>query len=332
MKNILILVLLMCVLLVGCGKSQPSTVEPSNTAQNNEVVEQEEHKVEVITSDSVTNKSEILAQKFINELGLDASVAEDNSKLLEKLDIDVNINNEFSNIGTEENKILTLTTKYGSYYWMNLDEFGYILTIRKESSVGPIIYVEDSNIGTTLDDENILPYSFLAIGESLTFGGIFINDKAEIPSSKYIGGDIVFGTEEIDHGIEWIKLDNNLYISKNNVLNDISWNELNNQGYIDGRVFDIKGLKCRIRVMTGGNLENDDDISKNDTNEWDYYISAKEYDLDYTRASWCTELVVNQFGDKTAVIRGLQYNSYWGIENTDKDKEIGFRPVLEFIQ
>ncbi len=146
------------------------------------------------------------------------------------------------------------------------------------------------------------------------------------------------------------------------ILVSVSWNDLNEQGYITGKTVTIDGAKYKCRILTGGsNYRNTSDAYAGGTptnNEWDRFITREEVitglpaplssDLDssvnatdknsahnqfwnwFGVYSWCQEVYSRNSSGRA--IRGYYSSRYWGsISATSRHVIVGFRPVLEIL-
>lgn len=158
----------------------------------------------------------------------------------------------------------------------------------------------------------------------------------------------------------WVEINDNgkkLLISDRNILKGISWNELNDQNLIFGKVVVIEGNKYILRLLTGYS-----DKKNYKANEWDKYIAnlnkinelpqSNEYDSD-TNSKEDSEKKFN--GDnnrlwhwykfssftqsegarsqKFCIIRGF-YSTIYSSQSIKelKYETVGYRPVLELIE
>lgn len=219
--------------------------------------------------------------------------------------------------------------------------------------------------------EKNLQQSIYKTGSVRKFGTFYLNGvKQKLPVDledfedmpKYIEGNIeIRNTDRNDeYKLSWVEVmedDKKLLICDRNILKDVSWNELNNQGLVYGKVIKLEGKKYILRLLTGG-----DGKSNNVISEWDKYIrniddilalpECTEADLkDATDDSsfeqqngdcnrlwnwykFCSFTQGNyHLSDKFAVIRG--FYSAISTHYANKDKKyntIGYRPVLEFLE
>lgn len=162
--------------------------------------------------------------------------------------------------------------------------------------------------------------------------------------------------KEDSYKLSWVEINDDgkkLLICDRNILSGISYNELNSQGLVFGKVVIIDNTKYILRLLKGGNKKND-----TEENEWNRYIvnedkipglptsnnfdtatgdknkSEKLYGDNNTLWNWydfCS-LTQNEYKDKCAV-RGFYSNTYFNYVSKDVGyKTVGYRPVLEVIE
>lgn len=164
--------------------------------------------------------------------------------------------------------------------------------------------------------------------------------------------------------LQWVKIkdgDKTLLICDRVILVNVSWDDLNGQGYVTGKTVTIDGAKYKCRLLTGGsNYRNGDYYAGGSptNNEWDRFITREEVisglpapvssDLDTNQNStdfnsahnkfwnwfyvysWCQETYSGN-----ASIRAFRgYSSARNYSWTTSSRRIascGFRPVLEIL-
>lgn len=164
--------------------------------------------------------------------------------------------------------------------------------------------------------------------------------------------------------LQWVKIkdgDKTLLICDRVILVNVSWDDLNGQGYVTGKTVIIDGAKYKCRLLTGGsNYRNGDSYAGGSptNNEWDRFITREEVisglpapvssDLDTNQNStdfnsahnkfwnwfyvysWCQETYSGNASYRA--IRG--YNSardYNWNSSSNRSAFCGFRPVLEIL-
>ena len=164
--------------------------------------------------------------------------------------------------------------------------------------------------------------------------------------------------------LQWHKIKDGsktLLICDRVILVSVSWNDLNEQGYITGKTVTIDGAKYKCRILTGGsNYRNTSDAYAGGTptnNEWDRFITREEVitglpaplssDLDssfnatdknsahnqfwnwFGVYSWCQEVYSGNSSHRA--VRGYSSARLWNHYATTRDVSVGFRPVLEIL-
>ena len=164
--------------------------------------------------------------------------------------------------------------------------------------------------------------------------------------------------------LQWVKIkdgDKTLLICDRVILVNVSWDDLNGQGYVTGKTVTIDGAKYKCRLLTGGsNYRNGDPYAGGSptNNEWDRFITREEVvsglpapvssDLDTNQNStdfnsthnkfwnwfyvysWCQETYSGNASSRA--IRGYRSvrNSNWTTSSI-RHAYCGFRPVLEIL-
>src|SRR5471030_1976156 len=196
-------------------------------------------------------------------------------------------------------------------------------------------------------------------GNIKRFGNLYLNSiKQKCPTDlvnhenvyNYMGEKIeIKNSDKSDENkLYWIEINDNnkkLLICDRNILKWISWDELNNQNLVFGKVVIIDGQKYLLRLLKGGDKKNDDV-----DNEWNRYIvngdeilglpSSNEYDksdkikknnLDKLNGKnnglwhWVDlcSLTQNIKNEKSCIIRGFYSNTYFN----DVKKEVSYKTV-----
>lgn len=205
-------------------------------------------------------------------------------------------------------------------------------------------------------------------GNIRKFGTLYLNgSKQKCPMDltkyddvyEYMGEKIeIKNSDKNDENkLSWVEINDNnkkLLICDRNILKGVSWDELNNQNLVFGKVIIIDGQKYILRLLKGGDKKKDDV-----DNEWNRYIVNEEQlfglpistELDTSEkvnnsnldkingknnSLWhwidICSLTQNIKREKSCVIRGFYSNTY--INDVKKEvsyKTVGYRPVLEVI-
>lgn len=136
-------------------------------------------------------------------------------------------------------------------------------------------------------------------------------------------GDTVAGKE-----ITWLKL-GDIWVCDRNILQGISWETLNEKGFVFGKEVEIDGEKYKIRLLTGSD---GNDYGEGCDNEWDRLMSEYNEDnevLNFDNMySWCQETDCDYASYRS--IRGYtSARSYSDFGATDTHTYVGWRPALE---
>ena len=164
--------------------------------------------------------------------------------------------------------------------------------------------------------------------------------------------------------LQWVKIkdgDKTLLICDRVILVNVSWDDLNGQGYVTGKTVTIDGAKYKCRLLTGGSNRRNGDSYAGGTptnNEWDRFITREEVisglpapvssDLDSSTNStdlnsahnkfwnwfyvysWCQETYAEGASDRA--VRGCHSARIWrNRDATYSSPLVGFRPVLEIL-
>ena len=164
--------------------------------------------------------------------------------------------------------------------------------------------------------------------------------------------------------LQWVKIkdgDKTLLICDRVILVNVSWDDLNGQGYVTGKTVTIDGAKYKCRLLTGGSNRRNGDSYAGGTptnNEWDRFITREEVisglpapvssDLDSSTNStdlnsahnkfwnwfyvysWCQETYAE--GASTRALRGCPSARHWAWnDSSGRNANLGFRPVLEIL-
>ena len=164
--------------------------------------------------------------------------------------------------------------------------------------------------------------------------------------------------------LQWVKIkdgDKTLLICDRVILVNVSWDDLNGQGYVTGKTVTIDGAKYKCRLLTGGSNRRNGDSYAGGTptnNEWDRFITREEVisglpapvssDLDSSTNStdlnsahnkfwnwfyvysWCQETYAE--GASNRANRGYYSARFWDWHvSSNRYAFLGFRPVLEIL-
>lgn len=220
--------------------------------------------------------------------------------------------------------------------------------------------------------QKILEMENYSTGNTRRFGTLYLDSEKQkrpidflgfkdVPT--YLGQKIeIKDTNKSDENkLSWVEINDNgkrLLVCDRNILKKISWNELNKQNLIFGKVVIIEDKKYILRLLTGYSEKKD-----NKLNEWDKYIlnvdsivglpTFTDYDIDdilnkdneeeinkddnsdlwhWHNFSSFTQSESSK-SQKVCITRGFNSTTYSNQLDKDlKDETVGYRPVLELIE
>ena len=190
--------------------------------------------------------------------------------------------------------------------------------------------------------------------------------NGDIPSMSGSMANYTFGDTPSAEAnkLQWVKIkdgDKTLLICDRVILVNVSWDDLNAQGYVTGKTVTIDGAKYLCRLLTGGSNRRNGDYYAGGTptnNEWDRFITREEVisglpaplssDLDTNQNStdlnsahnkfwnwfyiysWCQETYAENASFRAN--RGFGSARYWCYYSSGfRSTYLGFRPVLEIL-
>ena len=144
----------------------------------------------------------------------------------------------------------------------------------------------------------------------------------------YNGTDFEIGDTVQGKEITWLKL-GNLWVCDRNILQGISWDTLNEKGYVFGKEVEIDGEKYKLRMLTGSD---GNDYGAGYDNEWDKLMDEYNEDnelLHYKDMySWCQETDSDYPSYRS--VRGYSTARYCdGYTSSVTASNVGWRPALE---
>lgn len=217
-------------------------------------------------------------------------------------------------------------------------------------------------------EEKVLKNDTYETGRVRKFGTLYLSGiKQKCPVDfmnyediyEYMGEKIEIRDSDKDDAnkLSWVEINDNnkkLLICDRNILTGVSWEELNNQNLVFGKVIILEGKRYMLRLLKGGN-------TKKDTldNEWNRYIVNEEelsdlpISTEYDKSNkvknnsidkingennnlwhWyeICSLTQNTKNNKSCIIRGFYSNTYFNdVKKEVSYKTVGYRPVLELL-
>lgn len=165
------------------------------------------------------------------------------------------------------------------------------------------------------------------MAEIIKLGSLYFDGRSREVGVAYNGEQISFGDAASGREISWAKLQNGLLVADRCVCTNISWEDLNDQGFILGTPVTINGKTylCRcLRVGTKGG----------EPNEWDSALDEAGDDtaLWHWRDAYFWGQEVSKYGASNCAVRGYSSARGWSDYNTlTRYMYVGFRPVLEYL-
>lgn len=162
-------------------------------------------------------------------------------------------------------------------------------------------------------------------------GSLYLNGKAQAldvsgnrAAPQYDGEILAIGNTAPGDELCWVQW-NGLLVANRCVLFNISWDELNEFGYIFGKPVEIDGQNYLCRSLTVGK-------DRGFPCEWDKMMAdlSKNNDLWNWRGYWTLGQETATAGEEFRVTRGAStalHRSY--IRSERPGQNVGFRPVLE---
>lgn len=175
--------------------------------------------------------------------------------------------------------------------------------------------------------------------EIIKLGSIYFDGEPQVPGEKFINGNLAFGNTVPGMELSWVKY-KDLLIADRCVCDFISWERLNELGYIFGYPILVDGNPYRCRSLDVGS-------ERNTPNEWFRAMAAlgSSNELWHWKGQYfwgqnetrCT-CVEYSFDDSEAsaveipgcAVRGYTSARCWNyFEQEFANDGLGFRPVLE---
>lgn len=162
-------------------------------------------------------------------------------------------------------------------------------------------------------------------------GSLYLNEKARPldvsgngDTLQYDGETLAIGDTVPGKELRWVPW-NGLLVANRCILCNISWEDLNEFGYIFGKPMEIDCQNYLCRSLTVGR-------DRGFPCEWDKMMSdlSKNNDLWNWRDNWTIGQETATAGEEFRVTRGsisALHRSYMGSERASQN--VGFRPVLE---
>lgn len=171
------------------------------------------------------------------------------------------------------------------------------------------------------------------------FGALYLNDKVQrIPLQPIKNGDVpcyddnsqisIKSAEQKEY-ITWVKPHGfNLLVADRVLLIDVSWENLDKNGFVEGKSVLIDGQRFRCRLLQVG-------TNKDVPNEWDEIlnVTGKKDSLWHWNKMFFLGVDAAEYGPSMfRAIRGFYSARRWGRQSiATKKKFVGFRPILDLL-
>jgi len=160
--------------------------------------------------------------------------------------------------------------------------------------------------------------------EIIQLGSIYFDGKPFFTDRQYNGGSLSIGNTIKGKSISWINV-NGLLVSDHVICTNISWDNLNQQGFIFGKTISIDGnfYLCRsLKVGSNGRT----------ANEWDEILDATSEDdsLWHWKDTFFWGQETTTYNIASRAYRGYFSARYWNCNSASyRHALLGFRPALE---
>jgi len=162
--------------------------------------------------------------------------------------------------------------------------------------------------------------------KTMLAGSLFLNGEVQLtapnssnpfPVPSYEGETIAIQNTIPGAEIAWIMPDVlNIWISKYPLLYNVSWDDLNKYGFVNGVKVEIEGKQYLCRLLQVG-------TKSNDKNEWDTSLLQTGMDL------W--DFNHDLFWGKEKICRGGDDFDYQVVDPANRESNVYFRAVLETL-
>jgi len=154
---------------------------------------------------------------------------------------------------------------------------------------------------------------------------MYFNDEPFCIGSQCNGRNLSIGNTFQGKAISWIKA-NGLLVADHTICFDISWDDLNRQGFIFGKKVVIDGIPYFCRSLRVGS-------NKDMPNEWDDILDAVGEDDSFWhwRDNYFWGQETSKLNEANRAYRGYRSARRWNccLSAFYRNVDIGFRPVLE---
>lgn len=159
-----------------------------------------------------------------------------------------------------------------------------------------------------------------------------------VPEKPFYKGDVIGynGTEfEIGDTVEgkeltWLKV-GDIWVCDRNILAGVSWDTLNEKGYVFGKEITIDGNRFKVRCLTGSDGSRGS-YRKGCNNEWDRFMDEYGENNDLTHYedmyTWCQESDCD-YSDYRSLRGYASARNYYYDGAASTITSFAFRPAIE---
>lgn len=166
----------------------------------------------------------------------------------------------------------------------------------------------------------------MTMAEIIKLGSLYFNRRSQKVGVKYNGRQINFGPEIPGKELQWVKV-NGLLIADRCICVNVSWEQLNDQGFIFGTPIQINGHFYLCRCLKVG-------AEKNIPNEWDAALDEAGEDDELWHWKGCFFWGQETPADwaESRVYRGSYLARGWSNYSASvRVGTLGFRPAMEYL-
>ena len=164
-------------------------------------------------------------------------------------------------------------------------------------------------------------------------GSLYFNGLPQKVGVAYNGEQISFGDSTPGQEISWVRMQSGLLVADRCVCTNISWEDLDKEGFVFGALVTINGETYLCRCLKVG-------AKKGETNEWDAALdeTGEGNDLWHweNKYFWGQETLEQEVSLERGALfradRGYHSARFWSINfATGRYADVGFRPALEYL-
>ena len=157
-------------------------------------------------------------------------------------------------------------------------------------------------------------------------GSLYFDGRPQKVGVAYNGEQISFGDAAPGQEISWVRMQSGLLVADRCVCTNISWEDLDKEGFVFGALVTINGETYLCRCLKVGAKEGE-------TNEWDAALdeTGEGDDLWHWENKYFWGQETSKHGASTRAVRGYYSARHWINSGNTATRlaHLGFRPVLE---